>query len=126
VLYLGDTAAHIRKAQHNERFLQLVQRSDSSHPPTFRDWMVTVAFYIALQYVDSKLATMGVTPEERHPENHADRNRAVAIYLPRPMSRDYFYLKAKSVLARYFPDSERRISFHTVQHCTSLALTRFR
>lgn len=123
---MSDVAAHIRKATHNERFLKLVQTSDSSHPPIFRDWMVSVAFYIALQYVDSKLAVLGVTPEERHPANHAQRNYAVAVRLPRPVSRDYFYLKAKSEYARYFPDSEKRISLKTVQNCIRLSLNSFK
>lgn len=122
---MGDTAAHIRKAQHNERFLKLVEASDVSDLPTFVDWIVTVAFYIALQYVDSKLAVIGKTLEEKHPGNHAQRNTAVAVCFPRPIRRSYFYLKGKSEYARYFPDSERRISVHTAEQCKNFALTQF-
>lgn len=123
---MGSVISHRGKARHNERFLDLVKRNDSIQNPTFGDWMVTVAFYVALHYVDSRLATLGTTPEERHPGNHAQRNTAVATLLPKPLSRDYLYLKSKSEYARYFPDSERRIPPRTVQQCINLALSRFR
>lgn len=120
---MPNVSAHKRKAHHNEMFFQLLQRSDSISSPRFPDWMVTVAFYIALHYVDSKLA--GLVPPV-HPRNHPERNSYVGICLTRDVGRDYIFLKNKSEYARYFPDSERRISPQMVQRCINLALTRFR
>lgn len=122
---MADEIAHLRKAKHNESFLALVQRNDSMIKPTYADWIVTVAFYVAVQYVDSKLAKIA-HPAHKHPANHSQRNTAVAIYFPKTKRKVYFYLKSKSEYGRYFPDSERRISPHAVQRCVGLALTMFK
>jgi len=119
---VGNLLAHKRKALHNENFLTMVQRNDPGPSFTYPDWMVTVAFYIGVQYVDGKLASL--TPP-LHPQNHAERNNYVANNLPRLMARDYFFLKQKSEFARYIPDSETRISDNMVNRCVNLALTRF-
>lgn len=125
MIILGDVSAHTCKAKHNEKFFRLVETSGSSNISGFPDWMVTISFYIALQWVDSKLAVVGTTPEERHPGNHSQRNTAVAAFLPRETARDYFFLKAKSEYARYIPGSENDITPNMVQSCVSLALSRF-
>lgn len=119
---LGDLNAHKRKAHHNEQFLSLVQRNDAGPNFVYPDWLVTIAFYIGVQYVDGKLASL--TPP-LHPQNHWERNHDVANSLPRPMARDYFFLKQKSEFARYIPDSETRISPNMVNRCVNLALTKF-
>jgi len=116
---MGDVSAHTRKAKHNEAFLMLVQKFDSLQKPSFPDWLVTVAFYIAVQYVDAKLAQEG-----KHPGNHPERNHFVATLL-RHLGKDYFFLKNKSERARYIPDSEKYISSSTVKYCIDLAISRF-
>jgi len=121
-LLVGDLLAHKRKARHNENFLSMVQRNDAGPRFIYPDWMVTVAFYIAVQCVDGKLASL--TPP-LHPQTHWDRNNYVANNLTRQMARDYFFLKQKSEFARYIPDSERRISAGMVNNCVNLALTKF-
>lgn len=120
---MPNVSAHKRKAHHNEMFFQLVQAGDSLSNPRFPDWMVTVAFYIALHHVDLKLAELA---PPLHPRNHPERNSYVAIYLPLDVGRDYIFLKNKSEYARYIPDSERRISAQMVQRCINLALTKFK
>lgn len=102
--------------------MNLIQAGDSSTHPVFPDWKVTVAFYIAVHYVDAKFA--GQTPPV-HPGNHAERNMLVAVHLPHGVRRDYLFLKNKSEYARYFPESEIRISPQMVRQCINLALTRF-
>lgn len=119
---MGDPTAHRRKAHHNENFLAIVQRNDSGPSFVYPDWMITVAFYVGVQYVDARLAGL-TTP--LHPQNHWERNNYVANNLPHLMARDYFFLKGKSEFARYTPDSERRISDTMVNRCVNLGLTRF-
>lgn len=118
---MGSESGHLRKVDHNKTFLELIQAVDSSSHPKFPDWMVTVAFYIAVHYVDAKLA--GLTPSV-HPGNHSERNTLVAVNL-RSVRRDYFFLKNKSEYARYFPDSEVRISPQMVRRCINIALSSF-
>jgi len=75
---------------------------------------------MAVQYVDSKLAKLGY-----HPGNHYQRNTLVATQLS-TLSVEYQFLKNKSEFARYFPDSEKRISPPMVQRCLSLAFTKLK
>jgi len=112
---MGDSASHIEKAKHNENFIMQIKKIDSLKKPAFPDWIVTVIFYSALHYVDSKLAIVAPHPF-KHPPTHADRNTAVACYLPK-ISKYYFFLKNKSEYARYFPHSEKRISYKTIIRC---------
>jgi len=119
---MGNPSAHRRKARHDENFLTMVQRNDAGPSFVYPDWMVTVAFYVGVQYVDARLASL--TPS-LHPHNHWERNSYVANNLPRQMATDYFFLKGKSEFARYIPDSERRISDNMVNRCVNLGLTRF-
>ncbi len=116
---LADRSAHLRKAGHNQQFLNLVQKFDAPARPVFPDWFVTVAFYIALQYVDARLADM-----KMHPDDHYERDRMVAAHL-RAVSDEYQFLKTKSEFARYFPDSEQKISPVMVKKCLDLALLIF-
>jgi hypothetical protein len=119
---MGDEKAHKRKALHNEAFLSLIQRNDSGPNFVYPDWMLTAAFYTALHYVDAKLAIL--TPPI-HPSNHSDRNMYVSTNLPKDIANNYLFLKSKSEYARYFPDSETRISQTMVNICVNLALTKF-
>jgi len=122
---LGGIDAHTNKAKHNERFLSLVEKLSLPDQSIFPDWVVTISFYVALQWVDAKLAAVGTKPEEQHPGNHWERNTAVASCLPKDVARDYFFLKGKSEYARYIPGSEKNISQGMVQKCMNLALTQF-
>jgi hypothetical protein len=118
---LGDEKAHKRKAAHNEAFLTKVQRIDAGPNFTYPDWLITVAFYVALHQVDSKLASLS---PPLHPANHGERNTFVSKELP-TVANDYLFLRSKSEYARYFPDSEKRISSDMVNKCVNLALTKF-
>jgi hypothetical protein len=119
---MTNYSAHKRKAAHNESFLALVQRNDAGPNFIFPDWLITVAFYVALHHVDAKLANL-VPP--LHPSNHGDRNRAVSSELSKQVANDYLFLRSKSEFARYFPDSEKRISPCIVNQCVNIALTKF-
>jgi len=120
---MGNVSGHLRKAHHNENFLKMVQANDPGPSFLYADWLVTIAFYIALHFVDAKLARR--TPP-LHPQRHPVRNNYVSRFLPPDVARDYLYLYNKSMIARYYPDSERGISSRTVQRCINLALTRFK
>ncbi|MEM2970899.1 MAG: hypothetical protein QW270_00540 [Candidatus Bathyarchaeia archaeon] len=119
---MGDTTAHLRKAEHNKNFLNMIQKNDAGPSFIYPDWMITVSFYIALHYVDAKLASLSPS---LHPRNHPERHTFVSIYLPPDVAEDYLFLESKSKLARYIPDSERRISSNIVKKCVNLALNRF-
>jgi len=119
---MGSVSGHLRKANHNENFLKMIQMNDPGPSFLYPDWLITIAFYIALHYVDAKLARR--TPP-LHPQNHKIRNTYVSLFLPPDIAQDYLYLYNKAMFARYFPDSEKRISPATVQRCINLALTRF-
>jgi len=116
---MGDRPSHLRKAAHNTKFLNAVEGFDPRSNPKYPDWLVTIAFYIALHYVDARLAKMKMDPQ-----SHLERDSMVANHL-RPLSADYMFLKGKSELARYTPDSEKVISPPLVDRCLKLAVTRF-
>lgn len=111
-----DEVSHTNKAQHHEKFLQFVKDNDSKVISNFPDWVITIAFYVALQYVDAKLAKFN-----QHPAMHQDRNTLVAKYLPQ-LSRNYFVLKGKSEFARYIPNSEKLITPTATQILVNMAL----
>lgn len=111
-----DSLDHIGKSGHNENFLNFVQSSDPNKGYTFPDWMITVAFYIAVHKVDAKLSKMG-----DHPSDHFYRNTLVANKLP-TISSDYFFLKNKSEFARYSPKSHKQISQRMVDRCIRISL----
>lgn len=119
---VANSFAHRRKALHNEKFLGVIQRNDVGPSFLYPDWMVTVAFYIGLHYVDARLARM---VPSLHPRDHAERNNYVANNLPHDIASDYFFLEGKSKFARYFPDSKKKISANMANKCVNLALTRF-
>lgn len=119
---MGAAAAHQRKASHNKNFLDVILRNDPGPSFTYPDWIITVAFYIALHHVDAKLASLSPA---LHPRGHPERRTLVSVYLPPDVARDYLFLESKSKLARYVPDSEKRISDNMVKKCVDLALTRF-
>jgi len=118
---MGGVSQHLRKASHNKNFLERVQTIDPGPSFLYPDWLITIAFYIALHFVDAKLARRNI-----HPQNHQKRIQYVSQFMPSDVANDYFYLYNKSKVARYFPDSEKRISPSTVNRCINLALTRFR
>jgi len=71
---------------------------------------------------DAKLADLS---SPLHPRTHPERYTLVSVHLPTDVANDYLFLESKSKLARYFPDSERRISANMVNRCVNIALTKF-
>jgi hypothetical protein len=102
--------AHQRKARHNEKFFKSVVTAQSS-AKTYPDWCITIIYYVALQYVDAKLAKM-----DMHPPNHYTRNPMVANNL-RKMSGSFFFLQNRSEEARYFPDTESKFNHGDIRAC---------
>jgi len=84
---------HREKAELNEKFAHGLDLTD----PTSESWAVVAAFYSALHYVESYLATRNL-----HPETHKERfevikrdGRLKAAY------PDYKFLYSLSLTARY-------------------------
>ncbi len=86
---MPTTHEHIAKAQAFERVLTVFDDQNPDH----WDWIVTVAFYAALHWVDSYLASHG-----HHPQNHRVRNHLIAML---PIRGDYSELYVLSRQARY-------------------------
>lgn len=82
-----------------------------SSTKTFPDWCITAIYYVALQYVDAKLAKMNM-----HPMNHGTRNPMVAKSLKK-ICDQYVFLQNRSETARYFPDSEKQFNESDIRTC---------
>jgi hypothetical protein len=85
---------HLQQARHNTAFL------DSIDKRKYRDWAVTVTFYVGLHYIDAFLAHSANV----HPPKHKQRDNLVAsVKELRPIFADYSALKSGSFNARYMP-----------------------
>ena len=91
-------AAHIAKAERNERFCDSISRNFASSPEHYNDWLITGLFYSTLHYVDAYLDSgLGF-----HPESHFQRRALVArIAELRPLEGLYTTLYLISLEARY-------------------------
>jgi hypothetical protein len=84
---------HLAQARHNSRFYSAIDRAE------FRDWAVTILFYVGLHYVDALLADKGI-----HPSQHKLRDNAInRVAELRPVYAHYSALKNASFNARYIP-----------------------
>ncbi len=82
--------AQLERAEHNERFLATIPVDQTP----YLDWVVTVAFYVALRYIDAS------SPIDF--ESHRQRNWWVrASASARPIRGDYLRLYHRSQDARY-------------------------
>jgi hypothetical protein len=95
---------HIQKAEHNAKHLKYVMMNVQAFP----DWAVTVAFYVAVHYVEAFLTKVGHPQDQHHPE----RNKIIAT-APEPeltgIARRYLALYNRSRFSRYWPTSQRFI-----------------
>lgn len=107
---------HIEKSKHNEKFLNFVRENDSGTKYDYPDWLVTIAFYIAVHKVDAKLNEKGI-----YPEDHYNRNRFVAIEL-NEINTSYMFLYNQSTKARYDPRSQRKMKENIVDLCMKIAV----
>lgn len=80
---------HEEKARSIERVLPVFDDQKADH----LDWIVVLAFYAALHWLDAYLARQGL-----HPTNHRERNRAAQ---GQPIWDEYHELYAVSRIARY-------------------------
>ena len=95
---MPSEAAHIIKAERNERFCDSVTRNLASSQEHYHDWAVTGLFYSSLHYVDAYLDVgLGI-----HPESHIQRRGLVAkVHQLRSIDRLYTTLYLISLEARY-------------------------
>lgn len=92
---MGTAAEHQDKAESHLRFLG--QITDD-----FPDWMATVAFYTAIEFVEKLLAKHG-----HHSTDHFSRKTALKRYYPdRQLNAAYYELYNASLDARYLPQSK--------------------
>ena len=64
---MPDKAVHLAQARHNHEFFRTIDLD------AYPDWALTVLFYAAVHYIDSKLAENAI-----HPDNHNSRDGHVA------------------------------------------------
>jgi len=83
--------AHLAQANRNLRILEQFNFTTCD----YLDWLVVIAFYTALHWVDAFLATLGL-----HPDNHRARNFEVRTHLP-AIHAHYMRLYLVSRDARY-------------------------
>lgn len=100
---MASLVDHVSQANHNK---ELAHRLDSSGGLKYRDWLITIAFYAAIHYVEAFFTTVkdvGHTEvacsqgEGRHPF----RERMVKRHLGRECWSSYRKLSNASTLARY-------------------------
>lgn len=105
---------HRDQAIHNENLARELLRSLQ-----YRDWVITVSFYAAIHFVDSKLATMipPVHPEKNAPRAqcsvHTYRLRLVRKYYG-AISSQYAKLRHSAEIARYLGSGT--YSIPTISH----------
>ena len=95
---MPSEAAHVAKAERNERFCDSVTRNLVSAQEPYHDWVVTGLFYSILHYIDAYLDVgLGV-----HPESHFQRRGLVAkLHQLRPLEGHYTTLYLISLETRY-------------------------
>ena len=81
----------LQRAKHNERFLETFNLESTQ----YLDWAVTVAFYVAVRYIDAYFY-----PDR--PVTHEERNQWITgDSRTRPIYADYRELSDRSRDARY-------------------------
>ena len=90
---MGTEAEHQTKASHNHAFLATIAEA-------YPDWQTTVAFYVAVQLVEARLAKSGL-----HCPDHHRRKQAVREKFNR-ISAAYNKLYNASLVARYDPPGD--------------------
>lgn len=99
VAVLPRTIQHKTQAEHNCLFLSEIDRTD------YKDWSITVAFYMALHYVTAHAVQNGYNIEP-HPNDsfspHQKRIRYVRRYIPTKFN-DFKRLFDECQNARYDP-----------------------
>ncbi len=91
---MPDRAAHLLQAERNEAFLTRINTPDMP----YREWVVTVWFYICVQYVDAFLTEKG----HRQVADHPDRFAKMQLHQEtRSIFEDYEMLYKDRKEARY-------------------------
>ncbi len=94
---MPSATEHKRKRDHDSKFVSFVEANSTS----FKDWIVTGLFYMALhqveRYLDTKL--------DKHCRSHSSRNQWLSRLKEfKPVWSDYEELRFMSEEARYEAD----------------------
>jgi len=101
---MADKPSHINQWKHNRLFLESIE-------PQFHDWIVTAAFYTALQAIDALLAHDNVVVT-----NHEGRNRALHLTNRYEfINQKYMPLYGLARTVRYFADPGKWVPASKVQ-----------
>lgn len=99
-----EAESHRLQAEHN---YELIKKIDKNN---FKDWFITVSFYVALHFVDSHASFRGIKFEFRGKNDispHIQRLRYVRS-IDRSLGKDYNRLYEEGRNARYDPLYFRR------------------
>ncbi len=107
-LPIQPSQRHERQAKHNSEVLNekcFSNPCDITKKLSFKDWNVTIVFYVALHYVQSYLLRKGYQTTFR---NHTERNNYLAAISTKDrvianIVTDYVALFKASISTRYSP-----------------------
>ncbi len=102
---MADLCDHLRQAWHNE---ELAEKLATPSGLKYRDWLITIAFYAAVHYVEALFFTVdGIVHTERacpdHRSKHTFREGRVKEQLGKNPWESYRELSNASKIARYLP-----------------------
>lgn len=99
---MASEADHIAQAEHNEALAQ-----ELSNDLTYKDWLITVAFYAAIHYVEASLVRDSIGHSETDPRRpsrvslHEWRQMLVRSRCSQRCWTSYRTLRNESTNARY-------------------------
>ena len=123
---MASEVDHIAQAEHNEALAQ-----ELSNDLTYKDWLITVAFYAAIHYVEASLARDSIghsDTDPRRPQNvgiHAWREQLVHRRYSQGCWQSYRTLRNESANARYLKLWQARPGMAVAYYSDSDALAFF-
>lgn len=103
---MPDKAVHLSQARHNHEFFHTIDLD------AYPDWALTVLFYAAVHYIDSKLAESAI-----HPDHHSSRDTHVANHPVLANAYDeYRKMKTDSFNARFYPPFRKPKAYIDIAH----------
>ena len=117
---MGTANEHKEKAAHHLKFLGTITDE-------YPDWLTTVAFYAAAEFIEALFAERGL-----HSERHEHRNQGVERNFP-SIAKPYKALYNASLNVRYLPshrwpaleDVKRELIAKSLHHIKSFAESHF-
>lgn len=98
---MADLLDHIKQAKHNQGFAEQLDRDQGLR---HWDWLITIAFYSAIHYVEAFFVTTSIGHTEkacRNENQHSFRQQTVRTFLGHNCWKSYRKLQDASYYVRY-------------------------